>query len=102
LVFHAVFVHLERFAPKLLRIAFVAGLLWSALLILRGVIVHFERLRHRILHYERTTRPVAVGSRANQATATFDCGLDAVLKRCPDMLRLKISYRGAKDAKDPR
>jgi hypothetical protein len=37
LVFHAVFVHLERFARKLLRFALVAGLLWLALLILRGV-----------------------------------------------------------------
>jgi hypothetical protein len=41
LVSHAVFVHLESFALKP-GVARVAGLLWLALLILRGVIVHFE------------------------------------------------------------
>jgi hypothetical protein len=44
LVSHAVFVHLESFAPKP-GVARVAGLLWLALLILRGVIVHFELFR---------------------------------------------------------
>jgi hypothetical protein len=46
LVFHTVFVHLESFSPKLLLVALVVGLrLWLALLILRGVIAHFERFR---------------------------------------------------------
>jgi hypothetical protein len=44
LVFHAVFVHLESFALKLLLVVLVARLLMRfALFILRGVIVHFER-----------------------------------------------------------
>jgi hypothetical protein len=42
LVSHAVFVHLESSEA---RVAPVAGLLWLALLILRGVIVHFELFR---------------------------------------------------------
>jgi len=50
-LFHAVFVHLESFPLKLLLVALVTGLLqWLALLILRSVIVRFERFRHRVLH----------------------------------------------------
>jgi hypothetical protein len=52
-VSHAVFVHLESFALKLLLVGFVAGLLLPlALLILRGVIVHFELFRHRVVPFE--------------------------------------------------
>jgi hypothetical protein len=51
LVFHAVFVNLRRFALKLLPVGLVAGLLlWLALVILRGLIVHFELFHHRVLH----------------------------------------------------
>jgi hypothetical protein len=49
LVSQAVFVHLESFALKFLLVALVAGLLrWLALLILYGVVVHFELFRHRV------------------------------------------------------
>ena len=51
LVFHAVFVNLRRFALKLLPVGLVAGLLlWLALVILRGLIVHFELFHHRVLY----------------------------------------------------
>jgi hypothetical protein len=49
-LFHAISVHLERLPFQLLRARLVGGLLWLALLILRGVIVRFERFRHRVLH----------------------------------------------------
>ena len=49
LVSDAVLVHLESFALELLRVTLAAGpLRWLALLILRGVIFHFELFRHRV------------------------------------------------------
>src|SRR5450759_4766682 len=64
LVFLAVSVHLESFARRLRMVAIVAGLLLRLpLSVFLGVFVHFERFRHRVLHWWKSTSAVAVGSR---------------------------------------
>jgi hypothetical protein len=45
-------------------VAIVAGLLLRLpLSVFLGVFVHFERFRHRVLHWWKSTSAVAVGSR---------------------------------------